>query len=152
MNPKAMMSAYKSQDLQSSIDVASSHQLIAMLLKGAMDKLAHAKHHLRQSNYVAKGECAGKAISIIEYLRACLELGGDPSFAERLGNLYSYMETRILRLMLEMMSRVLLRSMIYFVKSKRAGPRFLRSIVANERRLQYCSVPCYGSPREAAAH
>ena len=95
MNPKAIMSTYKSQDLQSSIDGASSHQLIAMLLKGAMDKLAHAKHHLRQSNYAAKGECAGKAISIIEYLRACLELGGDPSFAERLGDLYSYMEIRI---------------------------------------------------------
>lgn len=95
MNSKSMMSAYKSLDLQSSVDGASSHQLIAMLLKGALDKLGYAKYHLQQSNHAEKGECASKAIAIIEYLRASLELGSDPSFAEQLGDLYSYMERRI---------------------------------------------------------
>ena len=95
MNSKSVMSAYKSLDLQSSIESASSHQLIAMLLNGAVDKLGHAKHHLQQSNYADKGECVSKVIAIIEYLRASLEPGSDPSFAEQLGDLYSYMERRI---------------------------------------------------------
>ena len=89
------MSAYKSLDLHSSVEGASSHRLIAMLLKGAVDKLGQAKQHLQQSNFSEKGECASKAIAIIEYLRASLEPGGDPAFSGQMGDLYGYMERRI---------------------------------------------------------
>ncbi len=95
MNAKSAMGAYKQLGLQSSVEGASPHQLVAMLLKGAMDKLGEAKRHLEQSNYAEKGESVSRAIAIIEYLRASLEPGGDPSFSEQLGDLYSYMERRI---------------------------------------------------------
>lgn len=95
MNSKSMMSAYKSLDLHSSVEGASSHRLIAMLLNGAMDKLGDAKRHLEHANYAEKGESASRAIAIIEYLRASLEPGGDPAFSEQMGDLYSYMERRI---------------------------------------------------------
>ena len=95
MNAKAAMSAYKQLGLQSSVQGASPHQLVAMLLKGAMDKLGEAKRHLEHANYAEKGESVSRAIAIIEYLRASLEPGGDPAFSEQMGDLYSYMERRI---------------------------------------------------------
>ena len=95
MNAKAAMDAYKQRGLKSSVEGASPHQLVAMLLKGAMDKLGEAKRHLEHANHVGKGESVSRAIAIIEYLRASLEPGGDPAFSEQLGELYSYMERRI---------------------------------------------------------
>jgi len=51
-----------------------------------MDQGATAQH----------GELVGKAISIVEYLRVSLDPGTDLEFAENLGELYRYMETRLL--------------------------------------------------------
>lgn len=95
MNVKSATDAYKQLGLQASLEEASPHELVELLLKGASDKLSRAKQHLERSNYAEKGENVSKAIAIIEYLRASLEPGGDPAFAERLGELYSYMERRI---------------------------------------------------------
>ena len=95
MDSKAAMSAYKQLGLKSSVEGASAHQLIAMLLKGAMDKLGEAKRHLEHANYAEKGKSVSRAIAIIEYLRASLEPGGDPAFSEKLADLYDYMERRI---------------------------------------------------------
>ena len=43
MNQKAAMDAYKQLGLKSSVEGASPHQLVAMLLKGAVDKLGEAR-------------------------------------------------------------------------------------------------------------
>ena len=95
MNVKSATDAYKQLGLQASLEGASPHELVELLLKGSLDKLSGAKQHLDRSNYAEKGENVSKAIAIIEYLRASLEPGGDPAFAEQLGELYSYMERRI---------------------------------------------------------
>ena len=95
MNSTAAMNAYKTLGLQSSVEGASPHQLVSMLLKGAMDKLAEAKRHLDLANYAEKGDSVSRAIAIIEYLRASLEPGGDPAFSAQLGDLYVYMERRL---------------------------------------------------------
>ena len=96
MNAKAAMDAYKQLGLKSAVEGASPHQLVAMLLKGAVEKLNEAKRHLESARYAEKGECISRAISIIEYLRVSLEPGGDPAFSEQVGELYSYMERRLL--------------------------------------------------------
>ena len=96
MDSKAAMSAYKQLGLKSSVEGANPHQLVAILLKGAMDKLGEAKRHLEHVNYAEKGESVSSAIAILEYLRASLEPGGDPKFSEQLGDLYGYMERRLL--------------------------------------------------------
>ncbi len=95
MNTKAAMEAYRELGLQSSVSDASPHELIAMLIQRAIDKLGEAKRHLEHANYAEKGESVSRVIAIIEYLRASLEPGGDPSFSEQLGDLYGYMERRI---------------------------------------------------------
>ncbi len=56
MNAKAAMDAYKQLGLKSSVEGASPHQLVAMLLKGAMDKLGEAKRHLEACEPRRKGE------------------------------------------------------------------------------------------------
>ena len=43
-----------------------------------------------------KGEAVGKAIAIVEYLRVSLDPGIDAAFSEQLGELYRYIETRLL--------------------------------------------------------
>ncbi len=95
MNSKAAMDAYKQLNLGAQVEKSSPHQLIEMLMKGVREKLDEAVHHLEQGNYPKKGESASKAIGIVEYLRATLEPGGDPAFAQQLGDLYSYIERRI---------------------------------------------------------
>ena len=95
MNATTAMNAYKSLGLQSNVEGASPHQLVAMLLKGAVDRLGEAKRHLEHANYAEKGESVSRAIAIIEYLRASLEPGGDPAFSAQLGDLYGYMERRL---------------------------------------------------------
>ena len=95
MNKQTAMGAYKSLGLQGRIEEASSHELIAMLLQGALQKLNEAKLHMQSSNFAEKGRCVSKAIAIIEYLRVSLEPGGDAHLAEQWGELYSYMERRI---------------------------------------------------------
>ena len=44
-----------------------------------------------------KGESISKAMAIIEYLKATLDLGIDKSFSGQLAGLYQYMEERLLQ-------------------------------------------------------
>ena len=53
MNKQTAMGAYKSLGLQGRIEEASSHELIAMLLQGALQKLNEAKLHMQSSNIAA---------------------------------------------------------------------------------------------------
>ncbi len=68
-----------------------------MLLKGAVQNLIAAKASMDHAPLrTTRNELVGKAISIVEYLRVSLDPGTDLEFAENLGELYRYMETRLL--------------------------------------------------------
>jgi len=96
MNTRAAMNHYKSIGLKSGIDAADSHQLIDMLLGGAVTKVGEAKAAMLGGKIATKGELIGRAIGIVEYLRASLDPGIDAAFAEQLAELYRYMEARLL--------------------------------------------------------
>ena len=96
MNAHTAMNQYKTVGLKSGIEGANAHQLIDMLLKGAGTKISEAKAAMAGGQIALKGEAIGKAIAIVEYLRASLDLGIDASFAEQLAELYQYMERRLL--------------------------------------------------------
>ena len=95
MNASNAMKSYIDSALRAKVEGADSHRLIHLLLIRAQEKVTEAIVSLENGNLNAKGEASSKAISIVEYLRASLEPGGDPSFATRLADLYSYMERRI---------------------------------------------------------
>jgi len=96
MNAQTVMNQYKTVGLKSGVDTASPHQLIDMLLKGAMGKISEAKAAMLGEQIALKGEAIGKAIAIVEYLRVSLDPGIDAAFSEQLGELYRYIEGRLL--------------------------------------------------------
>ena len=96
MNAQNAMNHYKSIGLKSGVESATPHQLIDMLLKGAIGKIGEAKLAMTGGQIAPKGEAVGKAIAIVEYLRVSLDPGIDAAFSEQLGELYRYIETRLL--------------------------------------------------------
>lgn len=96
MNASTALDAYKSTKSQTAIEDASPHRLIAMLLDGALDRVAEAQGAIKRGEIATTGEAVGKAISIVDSLRVSLnpEVGGE--MAENLGQLYEYMTRRLL--------------------------------------------------------
>ncbi|WP_207062413.1 flagellar export chaperone FliS [Motiliproteus sp. SC1-56] len=88
--------AYNSVNLKSSIEQASPHRMIQMLLEGALKRIATAKGHMQRQDRAAQGEEIGKAISIIGGLQAVLnpEKGGDVS--TNLDQLYDFMASGLM--------------------------------------------------------
>ena len=95
MNASAAMQQYRQNHIQGGVDSASPHRLVQMLMEGALEKTLAAKGFMANNDIKKKGEHISWAISIIDSLRACLnlELGGD--FARNLFDLYNYIEQRL---------------------------------------------------------
>lgn len=98
MNAQAnlAMQQYRQNHVQGSVETATPHRLVQMLMEGVQEKLIAAKGFMASNNIAKKGEHISWAISIIDSLRACLnhELGGE--VATNLSRLYDYMEARLL--------------------------------------------------------
>ena len=100
MNTPSATNAYQTIGSTSSIDSATPERLVQMLLDGALERIAVARGHMQRNDVARKGEQIGKAISIVEGLRASL----DPAVGElsaNLGDLYSYIASRLLAANLE---------------------------------------------------
>ena len=96
MNGKQLMNQYKGIQLKTDIEDADAHKLVSMLLNGALQNLIAARASMDQGSRGESGELVGKAISIVEYLRVSLDPGSDIDFSESLGELYRYIESRLL--------------------------------------------------------
>lgn len=83
---------------QSSVDsvaaTATPHQLIAMLLEGALDRIARARGAAHNGDAAGRMRNVGAAISIIEYLSLSLNLDLGP-ISERLAALYEFCVRRL---------------------------------------------------------
>lgn len=82
---------YAQLGLRTDIETATPHRLILLLLDGALEKVRIAERAIEHGNIAAKGKTISWAISIIDGLRASLnlELGG--AIAANLDQLYDYM-------------------------------------------------------------
>ena len=60
MNAQTIMNQYKTVGLKSGVDSASPHQLIDMLLKGAMGKISEAKAAMAGRADCAQGRGSGQ--------------------------------------------------------------------------------------------
>ncbi|MDP5070672.1 MAG: flagellar export chaperone FliS [Congregibacter sp.] len=97
MNGTNAISAYRNIDAQSGVTDASPHQLIAMLMEGALSRIAAAKGAMARGESARQGEMLGKAISIIDNMRASLDAERGGEVAIRLRDLYDYMEAQLLK-------------------------------------------------------
>ncbi len=96
MNARTALGAYKVTKNQSAIDDASPHQLIAMLLEGALERVAAASGAMGRGEIAISGESIGKAIGIIDSLRVSLDREQGGQIADNLSALYDYMTRRLL--------------------------------------------------------
>ena len=96
MNAGSALGAYKATKNQSAIDDASPHQLIAMLLEGALERVATAAGAMGRGEVALSGESIGKTIGIIDSLRVSLDPEQGGEIAGNLSALYDYMTRRLL--------------------------------------------------------
>ncbi|MFK5913933.1 MAG: flagellar export chaperone FliS [Woeseiaceae bacterium] len=88
---------YNRVGVSSSVEAASPHRLIEMLMDGALEKIAFAKGFMERGNISEKGGHISWAISIVEGLRASLDLEKGGEIAQNLDDLYDYMTRRLAR-------------------------------------------------------
>lgn len=80
---------YQHSSIDSALPAATPHQLVAMLLEGALDRIAQARGAARNGDRASRLKNVSSAISIIEYLNLTLERGAGP-VAERLASIYDF--------------------------------------------------------------
>lgn len=88
---------YNSIGVSSAVESADPHRLIQMLMHGALEKIATAKGHMERGEVAQKGGHISWAISIIDGLRASLDLEAGGEIAQNLDDLYDYMTRRLAR-------------------------------------------------------
>lgn len=87
---------YRQTGEQSRVEDASPHQLVQMLLDGALDRLALARGHLQAGRIQQKAETLSRAMAIVDSLSAQLDLERGGEIAQNLRSLYDYSTRRLL--------------------------------------------------------
>jgi len=96
MQTSAALNQYKKMTTNVAAETADSHQLIQMLLDGAVERINSAKYFLVKKDIPNKGESIGKAISIIDGLKVSLDMEKGGELATNLESLYDYMQRQLL--------------------------------------------------------
>lgn len=89
---QSALQQYQAVGVNSGLTDADPHQLIAMLITGAADRVASARGAMLRGDTARKGELISGAIAIIDSLRASLDRDRGGEVADNLGALYDYME------------------------------------------------------------
>ena len=95
MNDRRAIKQYQSVNTQSGIVDANPHQLIAMLINGALSRLSSAQGCIESKHFEGKGELLGKSIDIISGLQGCLDMESGGQISSNLDALYDYMVRRL---------------------------------------------------------
>lgn len=87
---------YADAYVQTSVQEASPHRLIHMLMEGFLGRVAAAKGAMERGDVALKGESITKAIAIVGGLDECLDMEKGGELADNLRALYVYMGDRLL--------------------------------------------------------
>ena len=90
------LSQYQQVKTTGSIEDASPHRLIQMLMQGCLQRIAEAKGAMRRKDIPAKGTAIGKAIDIVAGLQGSLNMQVGSDLPRQLEALYDYMQRRLL--------------------------------------------------------
>ena len=89
------MNQYRQTGIAAATVETDPVKLIAMLLGGAIDRLAYARGAMLRKEREAKHHYLSSAMSIIEHLRLVLDRTAGGEIASNLGRLYDYMLGRL---------------------------------------------------------
>jgi len=84
------MAQYKSVGLEASVQTASPHQLIAMLLRGALEAVARAEGSIERGDIGTRSTQINKAIAIVLELKGSLDSDKGGEVAANLDQLYGF--------------------------------------------------------------
>lgn len=84
------LAAYQSVAAHGGVAAADPHQLIVMLLDGALERIATARGAMQHGAVAEKGRLLHKAVEILDELQASLNLEAGGSLAANLSDLYDY--------------------------------------------------------------
>ena len=88
--------AYKRVGLETSVETADPHQLVAMLFEGLIQSVGRARVSLGRGDLAGKGEQIIKAVRILdEGLKPALNLEQGGEIAVNLSDLYAYCVMRL---------------------------------------------------------
>ncbi len=93
---KRALSSYGKVAAQSEGEYASPHRLVQMLMEGVLDKVATAKGCIQRQDLAGKSQQITWASSILNGLRASIDLEQGGEIAANLDDLYSYMLQRLI--------------------------------------------------------
>lgn len=94
--PRSSGNMYRQIGIETGVSGATPHQLIGMLLDGALEAIAQARGALKAKQIEAKCKAITKAVRIVdEGLKASLDLDTGGELAANLNNLYAYVTTRL---------------------------------------------------------
>jgi flagellar protein FliS len=96
VNASAAVRQYQQIDTESTIENASPHRLIQMMMERALTKIGLARAHMERKEVADKGSNISDAISIISGLQASLNHKADARMSENFDALYTYMMRRLL--------------------------------------------------------
>lgn len=86
---------YQAVNAQTSVVDVDRHQLIQLLLDGAIERINMAKARIKSKDYEGKNRLINKSIEIVSGLRSFLDIDKGQELAQNLFDLYVYCEHRL---------------------------------------------------------
>jgi len=90
------VAAYQSAAAHGGVAAADPHGLIVMLMDGALERIRAACGCIERGDIAEKARLLHRTISIIAELRGSLDMNAGGQISENLGELYDYMNRRLL--------------------------------------------------------
>lgn len=90
------LKAYRQVSNNASLQEADCHQVINMLMRGALERMAQAKGAIQRNDITEKHDRINKAIGIIYGLQDGLDFDADREISSNFHELYDYMVRRLI--------------------------------------------------------
>ena len=91
------LAAYQSVAAHGGVAAADPHQLITMLMDGALQRLAAARGAMDQGALESKNRLIHRVVEIVSELRASLNFEAGGEIAANMGDLYDYAGRQLIR-------------------------------------------------------
>lgn len=93
---RSMSGMYRQVGVETSVDSASPHELVKLLLNGWFDQIAVARGAMAAGNIEVKSRAIGKAVQIVEEgLLACLDMERGGELSANLAHVYRHVSLRL---------------------------------------------------------
>lgn len=92
----SQLASYQTISVHGAVADADPHQLVLMLMDGALERLAIARGCIERGSIVRKAAALHQSVSIVAELRGSLDMQKGGPLAQNLSELYDYMIRRLL--------------------------------------------------------